>query len=88
MLAKTRQARYGCAMARHQLSLPFSGQRLREIRERRGLLIRELAEQAGVHFSNVGRFESGDRVPTAPNLAKLAAALGVEIDALLDPVAS
>lgn len=72
-------------MARQQLSLPFSGSRLREARERKGLLMQELAARAGVHGSNMGRYESGERVPTAPTLSKLAEALGVEVDALLDP---
>lgn len=81
-------------MARQTLSLPFSGQRLRETRERQGLLLQELAEKAGIHPSNMGRYErageEGGRTPSAPTLRKLANALGVDVDALLDaaPAAS
>lgn len=71
-------------MARQPLSLPFSACRLREARERRGLLIKELAALAGINHSAIGRFESGQRVPTAPNLGKLATALNLEIDDLLE----
>jgi transcriptional regulator with XRE-family HTH domain len=72
-------------MARQRLSLPFSARLLTETRELKGLLIQDLADQAGVDRSNLGKYESGQRTPTAPVLRKLAEVLGVEITALLEP---
>lgn len=71
-------------MARQQLSLAFSPPRLRELRERKGLLMQDLAAQAEIAASSLGKYEAGKRTPTAPNLRKLAEALEVGIDALLD----
>lgn len=60
------------------------GSRIRELRTRRGLLQRELAEMAGVTESAVRNYELGLRTPRPQNLEALARALGVAPAALAD----
>lgn len=57
--------------------------RLRKIREDKGLSQGELASATGLQPSAVSHFEAGRRSPSFDNLAKLADALGVSIDFLL-----
>lgn len=58
------------------------GSRIRELRTRRGLLQRELAEMAGVTESAVRNYELGLRTPRPQHLEALARALGVAPAAL------
>ena len=60
------------------------GSRIRELRTRRGLLQRELAEMAGVTESAVRNYELGLRTPRSQHLEALARALGVDPAALVD----
>lgn len=60
------------------------GSRIRELRTRRGLLQRELAEMAGVTESAVRNYELGLRMPRPQQLEALARALGVAPDTLAD----
>ncbi len=48
------------------------------LREAKGWNRSELARQSGLHRSQITLFESGRMVPYASQLAKLAAALGVD----------
>jgi transcriptional regulator with XRE-family HTH domain len=41
-------------------------------REKKGLLIRELAQQLGIDQALVSKFESGNRKPTREQILKLA----------------
>jgi ribosome-binding protein aMBF1 (putative translation factor) len=52
---------------------------VRELREKRGLSQRELAERLGTTQSAVARLEAGHVSPSLPTLDKLADALGVEL---------
>jgi transcriptional regulator with XRE-family HTH domain len=52
---------------------------VRELREKRGLSQRELAERLGTTQSAVARLEAGSVSPSLPTLDKLADALGVEL---------
>lgn len=74
------------------LALPFDGSKLREIRERAGLTRRDVASLCKVNGQTVSvnhlwRLETGKYRTSAPLLKALAAALSVEIDALLTPAA-
>ncbi|QWF81162.1 helix-turn-helix transcriptional regulator [Amycolatopsis sp. CA-230715] len=74
---------------RTPLALPFSGARLRELRERRGWYQAALAYHAStdalvIGQTTISRLESGDHRPSPPVLAALVAALGCEVDDLLD----
>lgn len=53
------------------------GNRLRAIRETKGLTQEELAERAGLHFTYVGQVERGLRNVTLQSIHKLAKALKI-----------
>lgn len=60
------------------------GARVRTLRERRGLSLRELARRAGVQVSDVSRLERGlTRQPRLTLAIALATALGVRLSHLL-----
>lgn len=56
--------------------------RLKEVREGRGLSQKDLATRSGVHFNSISGIESGKRKPHPSTLRKLAAALEVEVEVL------
>jgi transcriptional regulator with XRE-family HTH domain len=64
------------------MSLEFKD-RLKRIREARGLSQAGLAEKTGLQPAAVSHFETGNRAPSFENLRKLSDALGVSIDYLL-----
>jgi transcriptional regulator with XRE-family HTH domain len=57
--------------------------RLKELRQARGLSVRRLAKEAGVSTETVYSVEHGRRQPSVRTLGKLARALGVEAKDLL-----
>jgi transcriptional regulator with XRE-family HTH domain len=59
--------------------------RLRSLRERRALTQRELAELAGVSRATLISLEAGRDNPYPTTVRKLAKALGVAPDALMEP---
>lgn len=58
------------------------GARVRGLREARGLNLRTLSERSGISQSALSKLENGLLSPTYENIVKLAAGLGVEIQAL------
>ena len=64
--------------------LQCMGLRIRALRERKGLSLRELAKQAGVDFSTIHRIEKGDEMPRFGTMEKLAAALNVSVRDLIE----
>jgi ribosome-binding protein aMBF1 (putative translation factor) len=62
---------------RHAVEL---GRSARELRERNGLSLLQVARAAGMQPSAVERFESGAYLPSLPVLERLAKALGVCLD--------
>lgn len=52
---------------------------IHELREKRGLSQRELAERLGTTQSAVARLEAGNVSPSLPTLDRVAKALGVEL---------
>ncbi len=58
--------------------------RLRELRAKRGLSQRDLADLSGVSREYIARIELGQHDPTLSTLEKLAKALGVKVSRLLD----
>src|SRR5215831_10628464 len=60
------------------------GARLRELREQAGLTQQQLAEQCGVKWEAVSRWERGTREPSWSHVVALAKALGVECTAFLE----
>ncbi len=58
-------------------------ERLRIVRELRGLSQTELADKARLQPSAISHFETGRRAPSFDNLKKLANALSISVDYLL-----
>lgn len=59
-------------------------QRLRELRKQKDLSQTELGLLAGLHYTHIGRFERGNSRPGGDTLLRLADALGVSSDYLLE----
>ena len=57
--------------------------RLRELRERKNLDKKTLAELCGLSKNQIGRYETGEIEPSAKSLMALADYFGVSIDYLL-----
>lgn len=62
-------------------------QRLRELRKQKNLSQTELGHLAELHYTHIGRFERGTSRPSGDTLKRLADALGVTSDYLLDGAA-
>jgi len=60
------------------------GQRVRELRNRRGISQEELAFKAGVHRTYLGGIERGERNPSLKNIAAIAEALGIPLREIFD----
>lgn len=58
-------------------------QRLTALRKERGLTQKVLAEQVGVHITQIQRYENGSIQPTLDVLRRLAVALSVSADVLV-----
>jgi DNA-binding XRE family transcriptional regulator len=58
-------------MARNALALPFSGARLRETRERAGLIQQALADKCGLSRHQISRWETGQAKPGPGSLEPL-----------------
>lgn len=64
-----------------------NGHRFRALREAAGLSQTKLASLTGVSRNAVSQWESGETQPSSRRLAKLAKALGVQIDDIMTPTA-
>ncbi|MGH3428662.1 MAG: helix-turn-helix domain-containing protein, partial [Mycobacteriales bacterium] len=53
-------------------------------RKAAGLSVYECARQAGIPKTNLLYWESGERTPKAPNLQRLASALGIDFEELFE----
>jgi transcriptional regulator with XRE-family HTH domain len=60
------------------------GQRLRELRAKRSLSIRSLAELSGLNFNTLSLIENGKSSPSVSTLQQLSTALGVPITAFFE----
>jgi transcriptional regulator with XRE-family HTH domain len=58
--------------------------RMVELRKKRGWSQEELADQSGLHRTYISGVERSVRNPSISNVAKIAAALGCAIGALVD----
>ena len=58
---------------------------LRDLRRQRGLTLQQLADRAGIHTTQLGRYERGLQ-PGIDAVVRLARALGVDPRELMEPV--
>ena len=58
------------------------GERLKKVREMKGMTRRELADAAGISAKTLARHEQGRQRPSEPALRRLATALGLQISDL------
>ena len=59
-------------------------ERLKQARNEKKISQQELAKLVGVHYTNIGRYERGEAVPSAHVLNKLAQSLDVTPDYLIN----
>ena len=59
------------------------GEKLRTLRKRQGLSLRELAPMLGVQYGYVGKMERGERHPNTTMVLKVADIFGVSTDQLM-----
>ena len=67
---------------KHESWLIWISQKLRSLREDRGLTQEELANMAGLPQSHISRLEAGRHSPSMKTLQKLASALKVDVNSL------
>lgn len=71
-------------MLQKERQMPINGDRLRRIREKRGLSQRELARLCHIGEMQIYRYENGKGEPSADFLARIARQLDVSTDYLLN----
>jgi transcriptional regulator with XRE-family HTH domain len=60
------------------------GEKLRNLREQRGLTVRDLASALGIKSSSyISKLEKGVKIPSTPLLLKISLLFGVSTDQLL-----
>jgi len=64
--------------------MPFHAERLKEIRQRRGITQRELAALCGISDTQLSRYENEKMEPSLGNLETICRQLHVSIDYLLN----
>ena len=62
------------------------GERLKKLRKERGLTARDLADEIGVSYTTIYRWENGDRVPDGFNMGKLMNVLGVRLKDIISEI--
>jgi transcriptional regulator with XRE-family HTH domain len=62
------------------------GRNLKRVREARGLSQEDLMARADVHRTQVSKYERGETEPQLEIIARLAMALGVSIDSLIEGI--
>ena len=62
------------------MNYKFDRRKIKDARVAKEITQRELGELAKVSYVSISRWESGDRIPRATNLANLANTLDVPID--------
>ncbi|MFZ6024573.1 MAG: helix-turn-helix domain-containing protein [Bacteroidota bacterium] len=60
------------------------GERIQNLRKKRGLSQLALADEADIPLSQIGRIERGENNPTISTLYVIAMALGVDLKILVD----
>jgi transcriptional regulator with XRE-family HTH domain len=58
------------------------GEKVRVLRQREGLTVRQLGERLGVDHSHITKIERGENIPSLPLALKIADLFGVLLDQL------
>lgn len=58
------------------------GDKVRVLRQREGLTVRQLGERLGVDHSHITKIERGENIPSLPLALKIADFFGVSLDQL------
>ena len=80
----TLSAIYNTFWLEQRLTMGDFASRLKQLRAQKDLSQTDLAREVGVHYNHIGRYERGQSKPTAETLSKLADALGVSSDFLME----
>ncbi len=67
----------------HALTKSSVGKRIKQLREKTNLTQANLAKEAEITPAGICQIEAGNRIPSTPILARIAAVLGVSMDYLL-----
>ena len=59
------------------------GQRMKSVRESRGMSLKDLADMSGAYISNLSCYEKGKRTPSLEMFVEIARLLGVSANYLL-----
>lgn len=62
----------------------MNGNKLKNLRENKGLLQKELADKIGISLSSISMYERGERQPDNDTLKKISKFFNVTVDYLLD----
>ena len=62
---------------------PLIGEKIREARKARGISLRQLAGQVGIHFSHLSKIENGKDTVGRESLIRIAEELGADPDLML-----
>ncbi len=62
----------------------MNGNKLKNLRENKGLLQKELADKIGISLSSISMYERGERQPDNDTLKKFSKFFNVTVDYLLD----
>lgn len=84
IIAFTLLLAYFCSHHKADTSHMSFGKRLKKARQDKGISQAQLGEIVGVHYTQIGRYESKDMKPSGEILTKLANALGVSSDFLMN----
>ena len=62
------------------------GKRLRTLRKERGMTARALADEIGVSYTTIYRWENGERIPDGFNMGKLMNVLGIRMKDIISDI--
>lgn len=60
------------------------GEKMRMVRKRLGLRLKDLSDKSGIHYSMISKYENGDSTPSIAAMQKIANSLDVSIDYLMN----
>lgn len=68
--------------------MSYLGSKIKELRKRKGLSLRELGEEINMNYSHLSRLENGQKIPSLETIELLADYFGVKASHFLDEAES